>query len=260
MESITGMAWLTGHADGPPVLVRGACDPLAGMHAVFATIVALRERDRTGEGMLVESTMVEAALNAAVESVIDFDLTGRAPGRAGNRSALGAPQGLYRAAGDDRWVALAVADDEQWSALRAAVGEPTWAASPALATAAGRRAAHDAVDAELGAWFAGRDATEAAAALSAAGVPAEVVIPAREIAHNPQLRHRGLFEVEAHAVTGSIELPTMPFRFASVPRWMRRPSPTLGEHNAEVLGLVADDDELARLRASGAIGERVRGA
>ena len=85
MESISGMAWLTGFADGPPVLVRGACDPLAGMHAVIAALLALGHRDRHGGGHLVESVMVEAALNAAAEQVIEHSATGSVLGRQGNR-------------------------------------------------------------------------------------------------------------------------------------------------------------------------------
>jgi crotonobetainyl-CoA:carnitine CoA-transferase CaiB-like acyl-CoA transferase len=88
-------------------------------------------------------------------------------------------------------------------------------------------------------------------------VPAGVVIPAREVVHNPQIRHRGLFEPERHPVTGDHEIPTLPFRFTRVPAWLRRPSPTLGEHNHEVLaelGLPAD--EIAALAALGVIGDR----
>ena len=237
--------------------MRGACDPLAGMHAVFATLLALRQRDETGQGVLVEATMVEAALNAAVEAVFEHDLHGVVVGRAGNRSDVAAPQGVYRCAGDDSWVALAVADDEQWEALRAHL---RWPSDPSLATAAGRRDAHDDLDARLAAWCATRDAAEVADALVANGVPAEVVIAARDMVHNPQLRHRGLFEVEDHPLTGRTEMPTLPFRFASIDRWMRRPSPTLGQHNDEVLGEVAGADELAALREAGAIGDRVTGA
>src|SRR5438067_2144237 len=141
MECIAGMAWLTGFADGPPVLVRGACDPLAGMHAVYATLLALDERDRTGEGVLVDAAMVEAAVNAPVEPVIERDTTGTVLSRTGNRGGCGAPQGVYRCAGEDRWVAVAVADDEQWLALRSALGDPPWAGDAALGSAAGRRAA-----------------------------------------------------------------------------------------------------------------------
>jgi crotonobetainyl-CoA:carnitine CoA-transferase CaiB-like acyl-CoA transferase len=259
MECITGMAWLTGFPDGPPVLVRGACDPLAGMHAVFATILALLERDRAGGGRLVEATMVEAALNAAVEQVIEHDTDGTLLTRSGNRSALAAPQGVYRCAGDDRWVAVAVATDEQWDALTSVLGDPGWAGAAAFASADGRRGLHDAIDRELSAWTADRDADDVADLLTKAGVPAATVIPAREVARNPQIRHRRLFEVEDHPVTGRHELPAMPFRFSRVGRWMTLPAPTLGQHNDEVLGEVAAEAELESLRAAGVIGERVAG-
>src|SRR5207244_4025487 len=81
MEQITGMAWVTGFADGPPLIPRGACDPFAGMHAVLALLTALEARDHTGEGMLVEVTMVEAALNAAAEQVVEHAANGTLSGR-----------------------------------------------------------------------------------------------------------------------------------------------------------------------------------
>ncbi|MCU1463964.1 MAG: L-carnitine dehydratase/bile acid-inducible protein, partial [Acidimicrobiales bacterium] len=265
MESVAGMSWLTGFPDGPPVLVRGACDPLAGMHAVFATLVGLAG----GRGAMVEAVMVEAALSAAVEQVIEHDAAGTLLCRDGNRGPTAAPQGLYRCApaapadgthgdlGDDAWVAIAVEDDAQWAALCRLVGPGL---DPSLATVDARRADHDAIDAALGAWCATRSADAAAGALVDAGVPAGVVISARDCRHNPQLRHRRLFEAVDHPVTGRHELPVMPFRFAHVDRWATRPAPTLGQHNDEVLGEVATPEELARLRAGGVIGDRVAGA
>ena len=122
MESVTGMAWVTGFPDSAPVLVRGACDPLAGMHAVIATMLALEERDRRGEGCMVEATMVEAALNAAAEQVIEWSATGTVLTREGNRGHGASPQGVYQCAGDDRWLAIAVVTDAQWHALRAITG------------------------------------------------------------------------------------------------------------------------------------------
>ncbi|MCU1449861.1 MAG: L-carnitine dehydratase/bile acid-inducible protein [Acidimicrobiales bacterium] len=259
MECITGMAWLTGFPEGPPVLVRGACDPLAGMHAVLATMLALAERDSGGGGRLVESVMVEAALNAAVEQVIEHDAGGPLLGRMGNRSPYAAPQGVYRCKGEDTWVAIAVATDEQWLALRSVLGDPEWSRDETLATSDGRRAAHDLADERLTAWTADREADEVAEQLVAAGVPAGTVVPARDVVDNPQLRHRGLFEVEDHPVTGSHQIPGLPFRFSRIERWVTRRSPTLGEHNDEVLGEVATADEVRHLRAKGVIGERVAG-
>jgi crotonobetainyl-CoA:carnitine CoA-transferase CaiB-like acyl-CoA transferase len=266
MESITGMAWLTGYPDGPPTLVRGACDPVAGMHAVIAALVALDERDRTGRGQFVEVPMVEAALSIAAEQVIEHSATGTVLTRQGNRGPVAAPQGLYpcRQESDEapeRWVAIAVASDEQWRALRRVLGDPEWARDDKLDEENGRRSAHDRIDAELSRWTGGQPAEDAVATLVAAGVPAEVVIPSREIAYNPQLRHRRLLEPEEHPVTGRSEIPGLPFRLSRVGRWLRRASPTLGQHNDEILGELgispADRD---RLRAEGVIGETVAGA
>ncbi len=225
MECVTGMAWMTGDADGSPTLVRGACDPVAGMHSVIATLLALEERDRTGEGQFVEVAMVEAALNVAAEQVIEHHATGAVQTRDGNRGPDAAPQGVYRAEGDDAWVALAVADDEQWDALAGLLGDPTLAADPALTHADGRRKEHDRIDRSLSAWVARATPEDAVEHLQAAGVPAEVVVHPRDISANPQLRHRGLFEVEHHHLTGDHELPMLPFRLSGVDRWLRLPSP-----------------------------------
>jgi crotonobetainyl-CoA:carnitine CoA-transferase CaiB-like acyl-CoA transferase len=94
MEQMTGMAWLTGHPDDQPRIQRGPCDPLAGMHAAFAFLVALGERERTRRGAHVECTMVEGALNAAAEQILEWSAYGRRMERMGNRGPDGAPQGL----------------------------------------------------------------------------------------------------------------------------------------------------------------------
>ncbi len=259
MEAITGMAWVTGWPDGPPVLPRGACDPLAALHAVFATMLALRDRETSGAGRLIEVTMVEAALNMAAEQVVEYGVSGTVLGRQGNRGPGAAPQNVYACAGDEEWLALAVVTDEQWATLRDVLGDPEWARDPSLATVAGRRAAHDTLDAELAGALATRDARTLAETLAARGVPAGRVIDARETAHNPQLQHRGLFEIEDHPVTGSHPVPVLPFRFrVRNPAWLRRPAPTLGQHNDEILGglLGLNAARLDELRASGIIGDR----
>jgi crotonobetainyl-CoA:carnitine CoA-transferase CaiB-like acyl-CoA transferase len=262
MEAITGMAWVTGWPDGPPVLPRGPCDPLAALHAVFATMLALRDRETSGEGRLVEVTMIEAALNMAAEQVVEYGTTGTVLERSGNRGRGAAPQNVYRGAGHEQWLALAIATDEQWQLLRDVLGDPEWARDPALATGPGRVAAHDAIDAALADFFATRDARELAETLAARGVPAGHVIDARDTAQNPQMRHRAFFEVEDHPVTGARDIPVMPFRFRHQREpWMRRPSPTLGQHNEEILGgiLGLTAAELAALSTAGIIGTRPTG-
>jgi crotonobetainyl-CoA:carnitine CoA-transferase CaiB-like acyl-CoA transferase len=256
MECLTGLAWLTGFADGPPVLVRGACDPLAGMHAVIALMLALTEREKCGEGNLVETAMVESVLNAAAEQVVEYGASGALLSRDGNRGPQAAPQGVYQCAGEDQWVALAVANDDQWRSLCSLLNEPPWAQSKDLLDALGRRRAHEQIDLELSLWTGQRSAQESTQALLDVGIPAAVVIAPRDIAANPQLGYRGLFETEEHAVTGGHEIPMLPFRFSRVDRWLRGPAPTLGHDNDEVLGdLGYSPARIEDLRQSGLIGD-----
>jgi crotonobetainyl-CoA:carnitine CoA-transferase CaiB-like acyl-CoA transferase len=265
MEQLTGLAWVTGHAKDQPRIQRGPCDPLAGMHATFALLVALEERERLGRGVHVECTMVEGALNAAAEVAIEFSAYGGRLVREGNRSPAAAPQGLYPCVGHDaaaspRWLALSVESDEQWLALRALLGDPDWARDPDLAHRAGRRAAHDTIDAELRPWFAARERDDAIAALVEAGVPAGAVADPRTSSAHPQLSARGFHETIDHPEVGEQATPGLPFRYASVERWLRRPAPTLGQHNHEILSeLGLTDEEIAALAAAKVIGDHPEG-
>jgi crotonobetainyl-CoA:carnitine CoA-transferase CaiB-like acyl-CoA transferase len=255
MECLTGMSWLTGFADGPPVLVRGACDPLAGMHAAFATMLALVARDRHGGGRLVEAAMVESVLNAAAEQVVEYSSSGTLLGRDGNRGPSAAPQGVYPCAGDDEWIAVAVASDEQWRSLRALLGSPSWMRNDDYSVTAGRRVAHDAIDRELASWTRQHRVERIVPMFLDACIPSALVIPPRDIAANPQLRHRRLFEVEHHPVTGDHEVPTLPFRYSRVDHWLRSPAPTLGRDNDSVLEeLGYSRAETRRLHEAGHVG------
>jgi crotonobetainyl-CoA:carnitine CoA-transferase CaiB-like acyl-CoA transferase len=233
------------------------------MHSAFALLVALETRRATNRGLHVESTMVESALSIAAEQVVEWSAHARRMERDGNRSALAAPQGLYACADGatvvDKWLALSIATDEQWRALRDVLGRPAWAMDPSLDTREGRRRAHDAIDERIAAWARGRDRAELVAALRARGIPAsEVANPCRLLQTNPQLRARGWFETPEHPVVGAMPIPTLPFRFESIPRWQRTPAPTLGRDNERVLGtlLGLPPAELRALEAEGVIGTR----
>jgi crotonobetainyl-CoA:carnitine CoA-transferase CaiB-like acyl-CoA transferase len=266
MEQLSGLAWVTGHADDQPRIPRGPCDPVAGMHAAFALLVALELRAASGRGHHVESTMVESALNIAAEQVVESSAHGRLLGREGNRSPLAAPQGLYPCGGaagpTDEWLALCIATDDQWRALRNALGAPDWAMDPALETRAGRRAAHDAIDAHLCEWTRPRDRAEIVAELQALGIPAsEVANPCRLLQTNPQIRARHYFEAPVHPVVGAMPLPSLPFRQSGSEHWLRTPAPTLGQHNDTVLrGILGlSPEEVRSLEAEGVIGSRPEG-
>nr|WP_242670029.1 CoA transferase [Mycobacterium decipiens] len=261
MEQIGGLTWVTGLPEQPPVTPRGACDPLAGVHAAWAVLAALHFAERTGSGQLVELPMVETVLNATAIQPIESEVFGRTLSRRGNRGSGSAVQNLYRCDGDDAWIAVTVATDQQWCALVDLMGRPAWC-DDGLCTGAGRRARADEIDRGLQDWFAGQQLASTVERLAGAGIPAAPVVSPSLVTENPQLRARGFFESLIHPRTGPGLYPCPPFaRIAGQREWLMRPPPTLGEHNEEVLrercGLTGED--LARLATSGVIGTRPSG-
>jgi crotonobetainyl-CoA:carnitine CoA-transferase CaiB-like acyl-CoA transferase len=256
IEEVVGLAWSTGYGPEQPEVPRGVSDPLAGVHAAYATLVALAARDRWSGGLVVEAPMVEAALAIAAEDLVEYQSTGFVRRPDGNRSRDAAPQGIYPCAGDDRWIAVSVGSDQEWHALVEVTGDPELAAD-GLADVAGRHRRHDGIDARIAAWTATRDRDDAVALLLSAGVPAAPVVRGAQVRDNPQLRARGFFEQVDHSVLGQLTVPGPPFRFRSRTRgWISSAGPTLGEHNTDVLvgELGMSPDQYARLADDQIIG------
>ncbi len=242
MEQIAGLAWVTGLPDGLPVAPRGACDPLAGAHAAFATLTALEFADRTGQGQLVEVPMIETVLNVTAVQTMEFEVFGKVMKRRGNRGHGAMLQDVYRCAGEDNWIAVSVRTDDELSALAELIGGKG-------------------VDVEE--WLITQDVDDAVEKITAAGIPAAAVISPSLVTENPQLVQRGFFEHLEHPRTGAGLYPCPPFaRLDDGRKWLLRTPPTLGQHNEEVLtelcGLTGDD--LRRLADEGVIGIRPKGA
>ena len=262
------MAWITGHADDQPRIPRGPCDPVAGMHATFAFLVALAERGRSGRGHHVESTMVESALNVAAEQVVEWSAYGNlmrarrqpltARGAAGSLSLRG-----RTARGGEVAGALGCHRRTVARAALGILGDPEWAMDSALETRAGRRAAHDAIDEHLRDWTRKRERSRARGRAarprhSRIGGRGSVQAAADQ---SPASKARHYFETPEHPVVGAMPLPSLPFRYASIDRWLRTPAPTIGQHNERVLcGILGlSRDELRDLEAAGVIGTRPEG-
>jgi crotonobetainyl-CoA:carnitine CoA-transferase CaiB-like acyl-CoA transferase len=257
MEQISGLAWLCGYSDEPPQVLNGFCDPIGGLHSLFALQLALEHRRRHGAGMLVEAPQIGGALNIAAEQVIEASAYGAFLARDGNHGPVSAPQNIYAAAdGEDAWVAVAVETDAHWHALVRVLGSPAWAQEPRLASSAGRREAQDVIDGELTAWCQSLISDEIIGRLLAAGVPAAKVVPPYEQAENPQLAARGWWETLDNAAVGPVRYGGFPVRFSSGPsKVQHRSAPTLGEHNVEILSeLGVTADAIAKLESDGIIG------
>ncbi|UFN48438.1 CoA transferase [Roseomonas sp. OT10] len=257
ISAVTGMMSLTGYAGGPPVgpgthFPDHAANPY---HAAFAVLAALRHRRRTGRGMKIDLAQVESTINCLGPAVLEQAITGKEPERVGNRSARHAPHNVFRCRGEDRWCAITVLTDAQWGALATLIGTEALAADPGLATAAGRLARVDEVEAAVSRWTEGREAAEVMARLQAAGIPAGVVADPRSLMEDdPQLRHRRYWQRLDHPELKEATYTSPPFRMDGERVELRRP-PLIGEHTDEVLGglLGYDAARLAALRASGTI-------
>ncbi len=249
MEQMSGMAWLTGHPNDQPRIPRGPCDPIAGMHGAFNALLGLRKAELTGKGVFVESTMIESAVNCAAEMVIEWTANGVALERLGNRSRHAAPQGVYQGSDAETWLAVSVETDEQWRALAKLIGrDPSW-------TFAQRQAGHDDIDAAMETLVGSRTVGAAEAALQEAGVPAVVCRNHAALHQHPQFEARGFFELVDHPAVGEHHMPGQPFRMDGIDRWIRTPTPTLGQHNHDVLAALGfSTNDIADLEERNEIG------
>ena len=265
VEQASGLAWITGYED-LPMIPRGVCDPVGGMHTIVAIVMALEERDRTGQGVLVEVPLVEPALNVAAEQVLEWSAYGELLGRLENRGPTACPQVVLTcqpSTSESRYernqIALAVETDAEWAALVEWMGAPGWALGPAFATQSGRREQEDLIEEKLATFFASRECDDTVNALLAAGIPAAPLVNAHFISPNPQLEARGFFQDFEHPVAGPMRYPDLPFRFSSRPEGLHHgPPPVMGEHNDAILAgeLGLSPDELESLRKKKVIGDR----
>ena len=225
-------------------------------HAAIATLAALRYRNRTGRGQLIEVAQVESSICAVSTAILEYTANGRVGTREGNRLGHAAPHGAYPCAGDDHWCAIAVFSDDEWRALCRAMGHPEWAREERFATLQGRKENEDELDLLIEGWTALHSAEDVMETLQAAGVPAGVVQSAQDVLENdPHLKARGYYVYLDHPEAGRTAYDGPGFRLSKTPGRLQSPAPMLGEHTAlvcsEVLGM--DDEEMAQLVMEGVL-------
>ena len=246
-SALGGYNLLTGWPDREPVGPYGTItDSLAPRFVASALAAGLLYRRRTGRGVHLDVSQVEAAVYSLSPWVLDYDVNGHTGSRQGNRSDRAVPHGAFACAGDDRWVAVAVWDDDDWVALARAIGldDDT---TRRFSTFDARAAAVDDVEALVSAWTATRSAGDVAGALQSAGVEAVPVADLGDASADPQLHHRHHFVTLDHPCMGPCGYEHNGFRLSDAPAGFTRTSPTLGEHNeyvlGEVLGLSSSDQQ-----------------
>ncbi len=203
LQCYAGFAGLNRHPDVPPRVGFAWLDPMCGLMLAFVSAAALWQRQHGGAVARVDFSMIEAMLWTMAKPLLATQLTGP-PKPVGNGSSRYAPHGVYRCAGDDAWIAVAVTCDEEWWALCGAV--------PGLAMLAGcglreRVQQSAAIDDALAAWLHSQSSADAAVTLVRAGVPAAALARSRDLVESAHLRARGFWEQ-----WGSGVLPGLPWR------------------------------------------------
>jgi crotonobetainyl-CoA:carnitine CoA-transferase CaiB-like acyl-CoA transferase len=253
---LSGFGNLVGWPDRMPVAPFGAYTDYIGPKFIGSAILAaLEHRRRTGEGQWIDLSQAECAIHFLTPAILDYTVNGNVQQRVGNLSRDHAPHGVYRCAGEDRWVAIDCATDTQWRALAEELGRGDWLEDTVLATAAGRLARHAELDLAIGQWTAGRDVGDVEDILQRAGVPVHRVLTPLDALSDTQILHRGhLAEVE-HAELGRVPVEASRILLSRTPSKLRHASPVFGEHNERVLGefLGLSGEAIAALAAAGAL-------
>jgi len=246
LSSLTGLDSLTGYADGPPVPFENAfADPFNGVMGAFAVLAALSYRDRTGKGQHIDYSQQEAVMQMVGPAFMDYAINGRVAGPKGNRHPLdaAAPHGVFPCAGEDRWISIAVTTEQEWSALRAAMGDPAWAAAADFAGAAQRMQNIDALHERLAAWTRAFDDYELAHRLQRHGVAAAPVLNVADLLRDPHYRARATF-IEVQHPLGFAETIYGAYVKTSRTEADVQPGPRMGRDNdlvfKQLLGLAEE--------------------
>jgi crotonobetainyl-CoA:carnitine CoA-transferase CaiB-like acyl-CoA transferase len=245
-SAFAGVTWLWNHPDAPYPAGSALNHPdhVAAKLSAVAVLAALEHRRRTGDGQLVEMSQAESAAYLMGEFYL-------APARQqGNTVEYACPHGVYPAAGEDRWCAIAVVGDAAWERFAHCLG---WAPEPRLAALEGRLAARAELDTRVAEWTRGRSADEAAATLQAAGVSAMAVQNGDDHRADAHLAARGAIVTIEHPEIGPERHSGNPIRLSRTPLARPAPAPCLGADTEDVLTRILGlrPDDVARVREDG---------
>ena len=253
-EAMSGFAAVTGEVGGPPTLPPfGLADGIASLATAYAVLAALRSRDRTGRGQVIDLAILEPILAMLGGQLTIYDQLGLVQERHGNRSVNNAPRNCYRTA-DGNWVAVSTSSQSIAERVLRLVERPEYIAEPWFATGAGRAAHADELDDAVGGWIAARDAAEVIAAFTEAQAAVAPIYDARGIVADPQVQARGTILTVDDPDLGPLQMQNVLFQLSETPGGVRWPAVGHGADTDAVLSAYGfGPDELAELRRRGAI-------
>jgi crotonobetainyl-CoA:carnitine CoA-transferase CaiB-like acyl-CoA transferase len=253
-EAMSGFAAITGEPDGPPTLPPfGLADGIAALAAAFATMTALRARETTGRGQVVDLAIIEPILTIVGPQPTVWDALHQIQERSGNRSANNAPRNTYLTR-DGRWVAVSTSAQSIAERVMRLVGRPELTEEPWFASG-GERAKHaDVLDEAVATWVAQHDRNEVVRAFEEAHAAVAPIYDVRDIVADPQFQALESLVRIRDPELGSVLMQNVLFRLSETPGRINTAGPSLGQHTEEVLAEIGiDADQLAELRRRGAV-------
>jgi formyl-CoA transferase/CoA:oxalate CoA-transferase len=257
VQAESGMMSITGEPGGRGVRCGvSIADITAGMYAAFGILAALHARETTGRGQFLDVSMLEGQLGILSGMVGAYLADGIVPRPLGTAYGALLPYQTFRT--QTRDIAIGIGSDKLWRVFCPLIGLPQIADDPRYATNAARNANRPSLIAMLQDAFLTRTYEEWEASLLPAGIPMGAINTIDTVVEHAQVAARGALVECTHPVAGTIRMVAPPVRMSETPGSVRLPAPLLGEHTDEVLRerLALDDEEIARLREVGALGER----
>jgi benzylsuccinate CoA-transferase BbsF subunit len=255
-QAVSGLTHLSGLPDKPPAGWGWSyMDDTGGMYGAMCALTGLYHRNMTGRGQHIDQAQMVSSVPLNGPALLDFTVNGRGSQRAGfppgnrahwpgtplvnnYRGPTVAPHNAFRTdpGGYNDWCVIVCHSDDEWQRLVQVMGTPPWAASPKFATLAGRLQHQEELDEQIETWSMTLGKYELTDRCQAAGVRAMPVQSAEDrVEHDPQLRHRQMYQAMEHPVLGSRKVQNAPFRLSETPAYNHLPGPLIGQHTQEIV-------------------------
>ncbi|HUV51497.1 MAG TPA: CoA transferase [Dehalococcoidia bacterium] len=234
--AVSGLSNITGYADDLPAGFMGEIDLMSATTAALGILAALNYRSLTGRGQHIDLSSSDAITALMGDVILDYTVNGRVQSRNGNVNGFMAPHNCYRCKGEDKWVSIVIASDEEWDDFCAALGNPEWAKEERFGDIYTRWQNQDELDRLIEEWTVNHTDYEVMEKLQKSGIAAVPSFSSMELCTDPHLEERSAWVEVNHPIIGKQTVTAPPWKLSVTPAQVYRPGPLLGEHNQYIFG------------------------